>query len=723
MEWLKTCASVCLRGIVVGLVVVLLASFGLLDGVERWGLTLLFHLRGPLPPQAPIVIVSVDEDSFDELDLPWPWPRALHGQFLDLVSQGRPAVVGLDILFPEPSSRGHEDDVALAEAVSRAGNVILAAARTVVKDPLYTKTDLNPPIQPIRNGAAGIGVVNIDVDNDASVRTANLKSPSQDTGLPDFDLTVYRTAVKVGLDARPFDGSSFYINYRGGPKTFPTIPFYKVLSGEVGPEAFTGKIVLVGSTSPALHDTYPTPFAIHGEMPGVEIHANVLETIFQGIPLKRVPRGTGFSLVLLAGILAVWIAHRFSPLASLGLVLMFAIAYAVVGFAGFVWSLVIPDVAPVPLALGLGYGVTVVENFIEEQRKRVFLMQLFSRHVSKEVADAIWQQRDQFRHGGRLSSQKLIATVLFTDLKGFTSVAERMDTQALMDWINAYFEIMARLVMEHGGVVDDYYGDAIKANFGVPFARTSETEIRRNAVNAVACALAMEKELVRLNRQWQEHQLPTVGMRIGIFTGEVVAGCLGSAERLKYTTIGDTVNTAARLESFEKDLVDPVSQSPCRILIGESTLRYVENQFEMQAFGELSLKGKEQRILVYRVFSQKERRKSVAMKENRRSADRIEVDTVINFFDDELTLNVAIADLSKGGMSVRNLSTEWAVGKIVRPRFGLPGFPHSIEVTGKVAWSRRDRTGIQFIDIKPVDQAVIEELVATHSSAAEAPLV
>ncbi len=133
MAWLRLSAHLWYRGILVGLVIALAFFLGLFEGVERWGLNAQFHLRGPVPPTSPIVIVSIDEDSFDELNLPWPWPRALHAQFLDMLSEQEPAVVGFDILFAEPSMFGPDDDQALGEAVGRAGNVILAAAMTVVE--------------------------------------------------------------------------------------------------------------------------------------------------------------------------------------------------------------------------------------------------------------------------------------------------------------------------------------------------------------------------------------------------------------------------------------------------------------------------------------------------------------------------------------------------------------------------------------------------------------
>lgn len=233
----------------------------------------------------------------------------------------------------------------------------------------------------------------------------------------------------------------------------------------------------------------------------------------------------------------------------------------------------------------------------------MLLMNLFKKHVSPEIVETIWAQRDQFLDGGRLRTQKVIATVLFTDLEGFTTVSEKMEPSALMDWLNFYMESMVQIVIKHGGVIDDYYGDSLKADFGVPLPRSTEAEFSQDAISAVDCALAMEREMIRLNLSWREQGLSPVRMRIGINTGPAVAGSLGSAQRLKYTTIGDTVNIASRLESFEKEAVDPFSdQSPCRILIGESTLRFLGQHYLVQQVGVTALKGKDEKITVYRVF-------------------------------------------------------------------------------------------------------------------------
>jgi adenylate cyclase len=230
-------------------------------------------------------------------------------------------------------------------------------------------------------------------------------------------------------------------------------------------------------------------------------------------------------------------------------------------------------------------------------------MQLFSRHVSKQVAEGIWRERDQFLDGQRPRPQQLVATVLFTDLVGFTSVSEKLAPEELMDWLNECMEPMAKRVSAHGGVIEQFTGDAIVAVFGVPIARKDEGEISQDAINAVNCALDMETILRDLNRHWVTQNRPATAMRIGIYTGPMVAGSLGSSDRLEYVVIGDTVNVASRLESFEKELFPlDLTGRPCRILIGEATLRRLHERFLTERVGQVSLKGKEERIHVYRVL-------------------------------------------------------------------------------------------------------------------------
>ena len=275
----------------------------------------------------------------------------------------------------------------------------------------------------------------------------------------------------------------------------------------------------------------------------------------------------------------------------------------------------------VPPALAWSISAVVVTAYMtnQEKRQRTLLMQLFARHVSPEVAETIWQQREQLLQHGRHPSQRMIASVLFSDVVGFTTVSEKMDPQALMDWLDEYIDAMTPHVMRYHGVVLRFIGDAILAVFGVPFARTTEEEIRRDAVHAVQCALGMEQELIALNHRWRARQLPLIRMRVGIFTGPLVAGSLGNAQRMEYNVHGDTVNTAARLESLQKDsFVPDTEHHPCRILIGEPTLGYLGGQFHTYRVGEVSLKGKDQRVTVYQVLGVNEAHTSDSKEEKHR---------------------------------------------------------------------------------------------------------
>jgi adenylate cyclase len=417
----------------------------------------------------------------------------------------------------------------------------------------------------------------------------------------------------VGADTR---GYQFLLDFREARSSFPSFPLTTLLSEEIAPKAIKDKIVLVGVVAESVKDFFYTPYSqglyAKQQIPGIALHAHIVSQLLRSglegsMPVTTMSEWDEGCWVLLwsvlGGLLGLWVRSpwRFLLLAASGLLTLSLVVYC-----AFLRGWWIPLVPP---AMTWLISATILTAYMSNQEKgqRALLMQLFAKHVSPEIAEAVWQQREQFLRGGRPRSQELMVTVLFSDLKGFTSASEQMNPQTLMDWLNTYAETMSQLVIEHGGVIDDYAGDGLMADFGIPLARTTEAEISQDAKNAVNCALAMERELNRLNVLWQEQRLPTMGMRIGIFTGPVVAGSLGSAQRLKYTIIGDTVNIASRLESFEKDLVDQnFTQSTCRILIGEATLQYLDHQFKTQRIGEVSLKGKAQKITVYRVVGRED---------------------------------------------------------------------------------------------------------------------
>ena len=402
------------------------------------------------------------------------------------------------------------------------------------------------------------------------------------------------------------------IDFDGTFNEFQNYSLTSLLAGEVPADEIRDKLVIIGIMANSVKDFFYTPqsrgFLIQQQIPGVVIHAHIANQLLEFAKGKKHPRKSISEKqeklwILLWCLMGGLIGFRvrsiwyYTMTGSIILLVLFLIAYF-----SFIKSWWIPLVPP---AVAWLVSASIVTAYMsnQEKRQRSLLMRLFSSYVSPEVADSIWKRREEFLSNGRPRPQKLIVTVLFSDLRGYTSLSEQMEPRLLVDWLNTYMESMAGLIMNHGGVIDDYAGDGIKANFGVPIPRNNQLEISQDAINAVNCALAMEEEIQRLNKTWRDLELPNTRIRIGIFTGPVVAAALGSTKRLKYTTIGDTVNIAARLESFDKEFA---KESFCRILVGESTHHYLDEKFRTDQIGEVSLKGKEKKVNIYHVLSKGE---------------------------------------------------------------------------------------------------------------------
>ncbi len=665
------------RGLMVALVVSLALVLGLLEQIERWGLNNEFSIRGPVPPKTPIVIVSIDEDSFDELEFQWPWPRSMHAQFIDTLNMGQPAVIGFDVLFSEPSALGPEDDQALGEAIGRAGNVVLAAALSVVEGEFYTKENLNPPIAPIREQAAGYGPVNLVLENDAFVRQAQLTFLYQDQHVSGFPALLYQKAVEAGVPAQPIQAQQFLINFRGPPRTFETIPYYRVLLGEIPPEYFHNKIVLVGSTTALLHDVFPTPFATSGNMSGVEIHANVLETLLQGIPLTRVPLAVPVVLILLGGIFAVWITNQLRPLPAMGVLIGVAVGFVLLAFLLFVKGRLWVDLVPLPLTLTIGYGITVVENFIREQREKRRLSLYFSPSVLTDII--------RHRSEATLGSSRRLVTILFSDIRGFTSMSEKMEAEEVVAFLHEYLTEMTDSVFNHGGTVDKYIGDAIMALYNVPFEQPD------HAIQAVRTALEFQKRLGPLSERFLAKYGRGVACGVGIHTGEAVVGTMGSAQRFEYTAIGDTINLGARLESITKEYGTP-------IIISESTYEEIKGECLTRYLDEVRVKGKEIPVKIYAV-----------LEEGTRQEPRVEMAGEVTVGENP---PARISDISRSGMAINQFRGTVGTGDEIPISIHVPSLPRPIQLQGKAIWNGKTRVGFLFLNPKPEDQANIEKVIA-----------
>lgn len=404
-------------------------------------------------------------------------------------------------------------------------------------------------------------------------------------------------------------GYQFLLDFKGAHGRFPRYSFSQVLNYEFDIKSVAGKVVIVGSSAISLNDYFYTPFSLgrsaDQRMIGAELQGHATSQLLRYALDGERPRQVLSEAAELAW-LALWCLlgalvgyasrslFRFL-IAAIGAML----ALATLSYLLFALNVWLPPVAPLAGALAC---ITLIAAFMsqQEQAQRKALMQLFSKYVSKDIAEEVWRHREEFFEKGRPRPHQFTATVLFTDIKGFTNIAERLSPAELMNWLNEYMSEMTAVVIAHRGVINKYMGDAVMAIFGAPLAHSDHAGIATDARNAVDCALAMEAALDKLNLVWAARDKDTIAMRIGIFTGPLIAGSLGGGERLEYTVIGDTVNVASRLESFDKSFVPPDGpQRSCRILIGASTQSLVRDLFATIPVGAVELKGKDERVSVY----------------------------------------------------------------------------------------------------------------------------
>lgn len=575
-----------LRPLLIGTIA---AGLAFLIHQQRWveilelkTLDLRFQIRGVLSPRAPIILVSIDQDSFDELGLPWPWPRTLHAELIRKLVMGQARIIGLDILFVEPKADPREDQ-ALAQAIKEAGNVVLAAEYTEVPSAFGPKTGLSLPLPSIREHALGYGLVNMLTDRDGIVRRAELGLPFQDRIFPTFGYQIYRKMVgeRAPREARN-SGAPYFINFRGPARTYPVVPYYRILRGEVEPSLFRNKIVLVGAFSPSLHDVYPSPFSASQATPGVEIQANFIETLMANDSIIPFPEwGHSVIFFLLSGCTMLASAF-FKPLRAFGAVVALASAYtlAVLYFFGHhhLWLPLIPPL----LGMVLSYGALTLDNYMREQRERLRVRATFAKYVSPDVVEEILQDRA----GLGLAGKRRHITVLFSDIRGFTSISEQIAPEQVVTLLSDYLAQVTHIVFKHGGTIDKFIGDAVMAIFGAPKSHEDD------ALRAVKAGLEMMELAQSLSQGWAKITGRPLRIGVGINSGDAVVGSIGSEIRSDFTAIGDTVNLAARLEALTKDLGVPM-------LISEFTVAEMKGSVPLKLLRQVKVTGRDAALTVY----------------------------------------------------------------------------------------------------------------------------
>ena len=596
-----------------------------------------WRMRATARPAAPsddIVLVSIDDDSVRRL-APlvgrWPWPRLVHASLIDFLARAPARVIVYDVLFTEPDLRrfdvadqewtGAESDAAFADAVKRAGTVVLgadAAAEALLDESRALAVDratrprreygnvgrcveerprVLPPIAALEHAASALGHTLLVRDSDGPlrrhipfVRGSGMLVPS---------LPMAAVLLATGGAAAPPASSLCppMFSYRGptvgddGGLTFNEFSFYdlffseeQLLAGEtpqVDPAVFKDKIVVVSATASGTYEVQVTPFG--QGITGGEIHANVIDGLLRGRAIEPARELTGLlstaaaaaAVALPGAALGVW------PLGVIAAVMLGGFAWASVAlFASGTW---LPLVMP-SLAIALAFvGELAWQYFVEGREKRQ-VKKLFSRYVPRDVYEQLMADPERAALGGKRRTM----TVLFSDVRGFTAMSEKATPEEVVGQLNEYFSKMVEVLFEHHGTLDKFVGDMVMGLFGAPLDDAGHAD------HAVQAAVAMTHALDALNRDWAAAGRPVLDIGIGISTGEMVAGNIGSQAIMSYTVIGDTVNLGARLESLNKDY-------GTRIIVSEATRGALKGRYDIRPLGEVTVKGKSRPVAIYEV--------------------------------------------------------------------------------------------------------------------------
>ena len=570
-----------------------------LYSINLWFSDQLFTAQSPSPN---IVIAGIDDNTLETYGRWADWPRSLHAQAIDNLSEAGAKVIGFDVVFTDSSP----NDEMLATAMAKADNVVLA----VVGTPPISQTkggitydSFLLPISPLEQAASSIGHANVVPDGDGTVRRLPLivKSSSGQV-YPSLTLAVlYRLFSmplpqeyllkngSVNLLARdiPVDASySLRINFSADNERRPYVSYGDIISGNFDPSLVKNKIVLIGMTATGEPDTWAIPTSA-GKVPGVYIHAGAMDTILTERFLTGPNTFVTLAIMLvLVGVTAFALprcgTRRRTDIAkAAGITAGLFVACLAGGFLAFDRGYILDLFYPLSLLPIVFVSNTLYMVVVEQSDKR-FVKGLFGRYISPQIAKEIVSRADA--GDLHLGGEQREVSVLFADIRGFTTISEQLSPEGLMQMLNTYLSVIADAVVQHDGIVNKFVGDNIMAVWNAPQSQPD------HAMLAVRAAWEAQQKLAEL-RQKDTRPLP-VQFGIGINTGVAVAGNVGSAGRSEYTVIGDSVNTASRI----------CSSAPANeVWIGPETYNQTKDYIETEKLEPQSLKGKAAPVMVYRV--------------------------------------------------------------------------------------------------------------------------
>lgn len=561
---------------------------------------LLMRLRGEETPSEDIVIVAIDDDSFNWTGFQWPWPRSYFAEIVDQINAGGGKVIGVDIFLFEPDHL-ESSDQAFADALGRSTSAVNVLQILKKGDEQFSSFTLLQPLSPYRNVLDGTGITSFIRDEDAIVRSLQAFDSYNDEMYYHWAFEAARLYLGVEPPSNPTDNSlqfndetvplnagQFLVNFTGPAGSYPTYSAYSVALGDVleqNPDAFRGKIVLIGATTLTLQDIYPTPFSAQTPTSGVEIIASAIDTLINGKYITMAPAWMALLITLGAALLAYFISFSKRPTITVTLLIAGMAGYLVTAFVIFIRErYVLPIVTP-QIMLFLGVVLPTLEQAVSQELEKRRVRNLFSRFISPEMVDQMMATQDLTSLNKRSD-----ISIIFSDIRGFTTLSEKLSPEEVVALLNPYLEAMSKVIYKHGGTVDKYEGDAIIAFFGEP------VPYKDHAVRAMRASLDMRKALANLKDQWAKEGRPSqIEMGIGINSGEVFVGMVGSEQRINYTVIGDNANLASRLQDLTKTYAWP-------ILISESTYQHVKDEFDCEFADAVTVKGKTQAVNVYKVL-------------------------------------------------------------------------------------------------------------------------
>lgn len=619
------------------LIALTLAQLGLFRTLELKTLDLRFRLLGDQAVASPdIVLVAIDDASLKTLEPfvgRWPWPRDVHAILLQYLERAGAGLVVFDLLFTERDAQFPQGDTEFGHATAASGNVLhslylgnqntgtteadlLASHSIPMQGEFDSFPDAQFPISDLADPARALGHVTATLDADGPWRRYLLLAGHEGRLVPSLalaaalvaqdrhleDIAIAERQVDLPNQSIPLDSDwRLPIWFNGGPGTYEKYSFGRLFVSELQlredqepglePEVFEDKIVIVGISAAGLHDLFTTPFSggrgengdSLGKMHGFEIHAHVLDDLLHGRFLRQSPRWLGMAAALTMSLASVWLTlFTLLPIASIGLVVL-PLAWLTKVYLAFGHQLQLP-VVPVLLSWASALVVGFAYQYSIESAEKRKVKRIFSRYVSPDVYSELLDNPAAADLGGSRRDM----SVLFSDLRGFTTFSEGRAPEAVIEQLNEYFAAMVEVVFAHRGTVDKFVGDMIMALFGAPL------EDSNHADHAVRCAQAMQGRLAELNAVWRQQGRPELASGVGINSGEMVAGNLGSEKIQSYTVIGDNVNLGARIESLCKEF-------SAEILISELTESRLTSDYHTRELGEVTVKGKTQPVRIFRV--------------------------------------------------------------------------------------------------------------------------